>query len=88
MTWQDTLTGAAAVAKRDQFLAELADVTRDAQLVFVIAAPPYGDEPAVLVRGLCGVSDDDPRRAEIVERFLLAAARELDAMFEQLEAVA
>lgn len=87
MNWQPTVNGPAATARRDQFLAELADVTRDAQLVFVVAAPRAG-EPLVLVRGLCGVPDDDPDLRDQVAAFLFTARRELDEMFEQLEAAA
>lgn len=83
MTWQPAVIGPAAVASRDQFLAELADVTRDAQLVFVVAAP-RGDEPQILVRGLCGVADDDPERQLQIEGFLVVARRELETMLEGL----
>jgi hypothetical protein len=86
--WRDTVEGPAAVAERDQFEAELADLIREAKLLFVVAAPLRGgDGPEVSVRALYALSDeiDSVWRREATRAFLLVARDELDRALGELE---
>lgn len=84
--WYDTAEGPAAVAERDQFEAELADVVRASKLLFVIAAPLNESGPDIVVRALYALSDEvgSDVRQEAVATFLMVARDELDKAINEL----
>lgn len=84
--WRDIRSGPAAVAERDQFEAEVAEVVRESKLLFVCAAPLRPDRPEIVVRGLYSLSDgvDDVERADAAISFLVIARDELARMIDEL----
>lgn len=85
--WRDVVSGPAAIAERDQFEAEVADVVREAKLLFVASAPLRKDRPEIIVRGLLSLSDElgSSVRASAAVAFLEIARDEIGRMIGDLE---